>query len=187
MNGLLYAFVACFLAGCGARDQMLVAALTRRLGSRLSLLVIACASGALTSALAAVAAQDLGGAMNRDARLILASFALVAGGLESLLLSPGREAREPTRSLFAALLVLAINQLFDAARFIVLAIALVDGDPLPAALGGAGGGAAALTVGWFAAGSWSADRRGLWLARKGAGAVLVIVGVVLALWAKRLL
>jgi hypothetical protein len=45
MNGLLYAFIACFLAGCGARDQVLVAALTDRLGPRLSLLAIACFTG----------------------------------------------------------------------------------------------------------------------------------------------
>lgn len=186
MNALLYAFVACFLAGCGARDQMLVAALTRQLGARASLLVIAIASGAATTALAAMAARDLGGLMNHDARLILASFALGAAGLESLLLAPGREAREPTRSLFAALLVLASNQLFDAARFIVLAIALVDGEPLPAALGGASGGAAALAIGWFTADAWTRSSRIPNLARKGAGILLLLTGAALALWTKRM-
>ena len=78
MNGLLYAFIACFLAGCGARDQVLVAALTDRLGPRLSLLAIACFTGGLTCALAAWAADDLAGVMNHRSRLLLASFALAA-------------------------------------------------------------------------------------------------------------
>jgi Ca2+/H+ antiporter, TMEM165/GDT1 family len=186
VNGLLYAFVACFLAGCGARDQVLVAALTHRLGPRLSLLLIACGSGAITSALAAYAARDLAGMMNHDARLVLASLALGVGGLESLLVTPGRQAREPTRSLFAALLVLAINQLFDAARFIVLAIALVTDAPFPAALGGAAGGAAGIAVGWFGAGGLLGAGRALRLARRGAGAMLLMAGVALGLWTLRL-
>jgi phosphoglycerol transferase MdoB-like AlkP superfamily enzyme len=72
--------------------------------------------------------------MNHRSRLLLASFALAAAGVESLLVSPGRRAKEPTRSLFAALLVLAISQIVDASRFIVLAIALLHA-PLSAALG----------------------------------------------------
>lgn len=179
MNGLLYAFIACFLAGCGARDQVLVAALTDRLGPRLSLMVIACLTGGLTCALAAYAAQDLAGVMNHRARLLLASFALAAAGVESLLVSPGRRAKEPTRSLFAALLVLAISQIVDAARFIVLAIALLHAPP-PAALGGTLGGACAIAIGWFGAGALLAAEKHLRLARRIAGAILLLSGITLA-------
>ncbi len=187
MNGFLYAFIACLLAGCGARDQVLVAALTERLGPRLSLLVLACVSGALTSALAAWAAQDLAGMMPHDARLLLASFALGAAGLESLLIGPAPRAREPTRSLFAALLVLMVNQVVDASRFIVLAIALAVDGPWPAALGGAAGGGAAIAAGWLGAGPLLAALPRWRLARRGAGALLLAAGLGLALWTLRLI
>jgi hypothetical protein len=72
--------------------------------------------------------------------------------VESLLITPGRQAKEPTRSLFAALLVLLLNQVVDASRFIVMAIALACEAPVWAALGGTAGGAAAMAVGWFGAG-----------------------------------
>lgn len=179
MNGLLYAFIACFLAGCGARDQVLVAALTDRLGPRFSLLAIACFTGGATCALAAWAADDLAGVMNHRSRLLLASFALAAAGVESLLVSPGRRAKEPTRSLFAALLVLAISQIVDASRFIVLAIALLHA-PLSAALGGTLGGGAAMAIGWFGAGPLLAASTPLRLARRIAGAILLLAGIVLA-------
>jgi hypothetical protein len=187
MNGFLYALIACFLAGCGARDQVLVAALTERLGPRFSLLAIACVSGALTCALAAFAAQDLAGMMNHRARLLLASFALVAAGAESLLITPGKRAQEPTRSLFAAMLVLVFNQVVDASRFIVMAIALAADAPPAAALGGAAGGAAAIAVGWFGAGSLLAEAARLRLARRCAGAALLATGITLGLWEMRLI
>jgi hypothetical protein len=187
VNGFLYAFLACLLAGCGARDSVLVAGLTARLGPRLSLVVIACGSGALTSALAAWAAQDLAGMMKHDARMLLAAFALAAAGLESLLLVPGPSAREPTRSLFAALLVLVVNQVVDASRFIVLAIALAFDGPLPAALGGAAGGAVAITASWLNAQTLLSALPALRLARRCAGALLLTAGAVLGLWALRLI
>jgi hypothetical protein len=59
--------------------------------------------------------------------------------VESLLITPGRQAKEPTRSLFAALLVLLLNQVVDASRFIVMAIALACEAPVWAALGGTAG------------------------------------------------
>lgn len=187
MNGFLYAFVACLLAGCGARDQVLVAALTERLGPRFSLLAMACLSGALTCALAAWFAQDLAGMMNHSARLLLASFALVAAGAESLLLTPGKRPGEPTRSLFAALLVLVTNQVVDASRFIVLAIALAVDAPLPAALGGAVGGGAAIAIGWFGAGSLLAAEPRLRMVRRIAGLLLLAAGTGLALWDLRII
>ena len=187
MNGFLLAFLACLLAGCGARDSVLVAALTDRLGPRLSLLVIACTSGTLTSALAAWAAQDLAGMMSHDARLLLAAFALGAAGMESLLIGPGPRAQEPTRSLFAALLVLISNQVVDASRFIVLALALAFDGPVPAALGGAMGGGAAIAASWLNAGALLAALPRLRLARRCAGAVLLLAGVGLGLWAMRVI
>lgn len=187
MNGFLFAFLACLLAGCGARDSVLIAGLTVRLGPRLSLAVMACLSGALTSALAAWAAQDLAGMMNHDARMLLAAFALAAAGVESLLLVPGAQAREPTRSLFAALLVLVVNQVVDASRFIVLAIALAFEGPVPAALGGAAGGAVVLAASWLNAQALLLALPAVRQARRGAGALLLGAGVALGLWALRLI
>lgn len=186
MNAALWALCACFLAGIGARDQMLVAALTARLGRHGGLLLMGCITGAMACALAAFAAREIAGAMPHPARLVLACFALAAGGLESLLVQPRFTASEPTRSLFAAALVLLMVQAMDAARFLVLAIALASDAPVQAAVGGAAGTLFALVLGWLAAEALL-DAQGslasIWIVRirRVAGGLLLAAGVALGL------
>lgn len=183
MNGFLYALIACFLAGLGARDQMLVATLSARLGRHGGLLVAALITAAMATGVAVWAGQTIAPTLSPEARAVLAAMALVAGGLESLVLTPGPPPRQPTRSLFAAGLVLGALQVFDATRFIALAIALATDMPASAGLGALAGNGAALTLGWLAAEDLAGRRRQAAWARRGAGALLLLAGLATALWA----
>jgi len=182
MNAALWAMVGCFLAGIGARDQMLVAALTARLGRHGGLLMMGAITGALASGFAAWFSGEMAAQMTYPARLVLACFALVAAGGEALLFRPSFKAKEPTRSLFAAALVLLMQQAADAARFIVLAVALVGDAPIPAAAGGAVGTGFTLLLGWLASDAMLDAQGGIVQIRRWAGAVLLGVGIGLSGW-----
>jgi Ca2+/H+ antiporter, TMEM165/GDT1 family len=128
VNGLILALLAVLLAGLGARDQITLARLTLAQGPRPATLVLAIALACATSALAAWLSLTLAPMLNANARLFFAALALAFAGGESLLLSPGRKPEEPTRSLAA----------------------LATAAPVPAALGGAIGGAILLALAWAA-------------------------------------
>jgi len=181
MTGCLFALLAALLAGLGARDQMLVANLSARFGPRPMLLATAIASGALASGLAAWASREVSAELSHAALLLLAALSLGMAGAESLLLSPGKAPREPTNSLGAAAIVLFADQITDTARFLILAIALASEQPLAAGVGGAVGGAVALWLG-AAQARWLVGAGPLLRSiRSGAGFLLLIAGVVLAL------
>ena len=182
MNPALWSMLACFLAGIGARDQMLVAALTARLGRHGGLLLMGVITGTLASAFAAWFSGEMAAQMTYPARLVLACFALVAAGGEALLFRPTFKAKEPTRSLFAAALVLLMQQAADAARFIVLALALVGDAVVPAAAGGAVGTGFALLLGWLAADAMLDAQGGIVQIRRWAGTILLGLGLGLSGW-----
>ena len=179
MSGALFALIACALAGIGARDQLLVAGLAARNGSRPGLLVVALLSSISTAGIAAFAAQAVLPLLAADARQLLAALALGLAGAEMLLAKPARLGAEPTHSLGATAIVLLAQQLTDAARFLVFALAVGTGAPLAAGAGGAIGGAAAVAAGWLAGDDLLTLR--LTLVRRVAGAVLLVVAAGLAL------
>ena len=86
--------------------------------------------------------------------------------------------REPTDSLGAFALVLFVQQLTDAARFVLFGIAVATGAILPAAVGGAAGGAGVVAVGWIAAGVLA--NRDLRALRRGLGGAVLLVAAALA-------
>ena len=141
-------FIAVLLAGTGARDQLAVAALARSQGSRPGVLLTGFGVSAATAAFAGWAASLVAPTLNSDARLFLAALALGFAGLEALLLRPARQAAEPTDSIGALTIVLAAQQLTDAARFLIFGIALAVNAPLPSAIGGAAGGMVLLGCAW---------------------------------------
>jgi hypothetical protein len=151
VSGFLFAFLACLLASLGARDQLLVAQMSARQGARPGLLIVALIVTVLTCAAAAWLATTLSHQVpGTGARLIFAGIALALAGGEALILGAKRPPEEPTQSLFAAGLVIAAQQITDAVRFMVLALALLSAAPITAALGAAASGAAALGVAWSA-------------------------------------
>ena len=149
MTGFLLAFIGVLLAGTGARDQVLVAALVRNQGARPAVLVTGFAVSIAAAAFAGWAAALVAPTLNGDARLFLAALAVGFAGLEALLLKPFRQAREPTHSIGALALVLAALQVSDAARFLVFGIALAVNAPLQAAAGGAAGGMVLTGCAWM--------------------------------------
>lgn len=178
MSGFLFAFLACLLAGLGARDQALVAGMTRVQGARPLLLATALVAAAATTAFAAWAAWRLLPTLAPEARRLLAAMALAFSGAEMLLLGPGKTPTEPTRSLFAAFLVLAAGQITDAARFLVFALGVGTAAPITAGLGGFCGEAMALGAGWLA--PELAGHPRVRPARRVGGAVLLGVGALMA-------
>ena len=150
MSGFYFTLLAVLLAGRAARDQLTVAELTARQGARPGVLVTGLAISIATGVAAAWAGSLIAPMLPSNARLFLAALALAFAGGESLLLSPGRSPDEPTRSLGALAIVLLSRQLTDAARFLVFAMAVATNAPVPAALGGALGGAVLLAAAWFA-------------------------------------
>ncbi|MFN3516282.1 MAG: hypothetical protein ACK4YM_03865 [Novosphingobium sp.] len=148
MTGFLLAFTATILAGLGARDQVLVAAIAARLGQRFSLLLIGMTSAALAAAGAVWLAGSFAPRLPPAARQMLAALALALAALEMLLWRVRPAPAEPTRSLGAFGVVLLGLQLTDAARFLLFAIVVASLLPGAAGLGGALGGMVVVAIGW---------------------------------------
>lgn len=151
MSGFLFTFLAVLLAGIGARDQVLVAGLTARQGQRGGLLLTAIGVSVATAAVAAWAAlMVLPMLPGSGARVFFAALALGLAGAELLLVRPKVPQGEPTHSLGATAIVLAAQQLTDAARFVVLGLAAATAAPISAGIGGAAAGALVVASGWLA-------------------------------------
>ena len=178
MSGFLFAFIALLVTGIGARDQLLVAALSARRGQRPAALLVGMASAGLTAVIAAGGAALVIPLLNGNARLLLAALALGLAGAEMLIARAVPAPREPTDSLGAFALVLFVQQLTDAARFVLFGIAVATGAILPAAVGGAAGGAGVVAVGWIAAGVLA--NRDLRALRRGLGGAVLLVAAALA-------
>ena len=84
----------------------------------------------------------------QEIQVALVAIALVVAAVE--LVWPGRDKRpkEPTRSPFAAFVVLLARQWGAAARFLLFALAAATALPAYVALGGAAGAGVALAGGW---------------------------------------
>lgn len=179
MSGFLFAMLAVLIAGLGARDQLLVAGMVHRQGARRSTLVVALACGVLTAGAAALAAARMGSELGGPMRQLLAALALGLAGVELLFARQIRLPDEPTDSLGALALVLLAQQLTDAARFMVFAIAVAVDVPWAAGLGGALGAAGVAMIGWFGAADLAALP--LTAVRRSGGAVLVLAALALGL------
>jgi len=175
LSGFLYAFLASVLATFGARDQATVAQLGAVQGRRPVLLVTALASTIGTTVFVAWAAARLAADMTPEARGVFAAMALVFSGAEMLVLGQRKAPAEPTHSLFAAAIVLAAQQLTDATRFLVLALAVGTAAPLTAGVGGVVGATLAIGAGWAMPELATAPQ--LRLVRRAAGATLLVIGL----------
>jgi len=186
MSGFLFAFLATLIAGIGARDQLTIAGLATRLGQRPGLLGVAVLSAIVTSAIAAWAALAVMPILSGNAAggKILTAIALGLAGGEMLLLKSRQMPDEPTHSLGATGIVLFAHQLTDAARFVIFALAVATAAPIPAAIGGAAGSIAVVTLGWLAADDL--PLRLVTRARRIGGGVLLAIAAVLALSARGL-
>ena len=178
MADFLFAMLAVLIAGLGARDQVLVAGMAERQGPRPGILLVALA-GAVVSA---VAAGWLGTVtaplLIPRARTLLVAMVLGLAALELIFVRPRRIAAEPTHSLGAFAAVLLAQQLTDAARLLVFALAAASAVPHWTVLGGAIGGGLSVAAGWL--GAQSLRALPLVAVRRGLGTVLALVALWLA-------
>lgn len=183
MPSLFLSFMGAVLAGFGGRDYRLVAHLSARFDGSAMVLVLGLASSLITAAVAAFGGSAIASIAGGNAGLMLAALALLWAGLE--MIWPWRRAlpQEPTRSAFAILAVLLATQIGDAARFLILAMAVATGSAPLTAMGGAIGGCAAIALAWSEAGRAlppALVRR----MRMMLGVVLALSGVVLGVVAR---
>lgn len=148
MPAFYLTLVAVLLAGIGARDQVTVAGLAERQGQRPGVLLVALLSAALTAGFAAWAAGVMLAELPPPARAIFAAIALGMAGIESMVLMPRRDPREPTNSLGALLLVLLMHQVTDAARFLVFGMGVGLAGPVAAGAAGLVGGCLLVAFAW---------------------------------------
>ena len=180
MSSFLFGFAAAFLLTIGARDQVLVARMAGVLGA--PILFAALLAGAVTAGAMALAGDAIAGLLPTAAQRMLVAMAMVFAAFE--LFWPARDKRpeEPTRSLFAALVVLLARQWGDAARFLLFALAAATALPAFVAAGGAIGAACALAGGWALREDLEAvPLRPLRLAM---GVIVLILGIVIGLGAR---
>ncbi|MEW9854458.1 hypothetical protein [Novosphingobium sp. M1R2S20] len=185
MGAFYLALIAVLLSGIAARDQVTIAALTRRQGKRSGVLVVSLSLAALTCAGAAYAADQVLAILAPPARPVLAAIALGLAGLESLLLSPRADPREPTRSLGALAIVLTAHQLTDAARFTLFGVAVGTGAPFAAGLGGGLAGLLLVLVAWTYPQAF--PTRVVSVLRRVVGGLLLLVAVAMFLRVRGLL
>lgn len=178
MAALLFSLLAVLLVGLGGRDQLTLAALTVRQGLRPALLIAALATCAVSISVAVWASDLIAAMLNTPARTLFLAMALGIAGAEMLILRRASRPLEPTNSLGAFVLVLLAQQLTDAARFVVLGLAVFTRAPVPVAMG-AGAAAAALMIGAFLAAQTVVDTRWVW-PRRVLGLIALVTAALIA-------
>lgn len=170
MAGFLFALLASIVVGIGARDQALVAGLSVRQGARPAVLALALLAAFASAGVAAWAGVQVAPMLVPAARTMLVAMVLGLAALELLVMRPLKQPAEPTESLFAFGVVLLAQQLTDAARLVIFALAAASTLPVATALGGAIGCSVTVVIGWLLAAE---------LRRWPLGAVRRALGVVL--------
>jgi hypothetical protein len=184
MPALFLALLTSALAMLAARPTLQTARLAAALGSSAGLLVACWTTAIATSALAGWGGAWLSPQMaSAAAKGMFVAFALALSGIELLFLRSRAKPGEPTRSLGAMLIVLAAEQVTDAARFFVLALSVATAGPVLAAAGGALGSGAVLTAAWAVGGAWE-RRLPLTAIRFGVGGLFLLAAAVVGLSAR---
>ena len=182
MASFLLTLLAALAVGVGARDQMLVAWMAARPGAKsgpgVGLLVTAIGVALFSAGLAGWAGSLAAPQLAPPARVLLVALALGLAALELLVLRPGRRPAEPTASLGALAVVLLAQQVTDAARLLVFALAASSAVPPLAIAGGMLGCAGTALIGWMG-GARLAALPLIWV-RRALGVVLAGIAAYLA-------
>lgn len=183
MDGFLLSLLLVFALALGGRDQTLVAQWSDALGQSVPLLLTGITAAAVSSGAMAWLGAEFAALLPRRAAQMLVAFALAAAAVELAWPVKAIPPQEPTRSLGAIAIVLLAQQIGDAARFAVFALAAWASLPVAAGLGGALGGAAAIALGW-AVGGTSLARWPLRSVRLGLAACLIVAAIFIGLNAR---
>ena len=177
MSSFLFGFAAALLLTIGARDQLLVARLASPLGA--TILLAGLVAAVVTAVAMALAGDAIAQLLPVAAQRMLVAIALLVAAVELFWPARERRAKEPTRSPFAAFVVLLARQWGDAARFLLFALAAASALPGHVAAGGAIGAAFALAGGW-ALGE-DLDALPLRAFRLVMGAIVLVAGAIMGL------
>jgi len=179
MPAFYLTLLAVLLAGFGARDQVTIAGLALRQGQRPATLIVGLVTMALATVAVVFAATLMLAELPPPARAIFVAIALGMAGLESLVLVPRRDPKEPTNSLGALGFVLLVHQVTDAARFLVFGMGVGMAAPYASGVAGLLGGAVLTGFAWALPQVFDKPFA-RWL-RRVVGAVLVLVALGLLL------
>ena len=182
MPAFFLTFVAVAAAMLAGRDAHRVARLRVTLGWTGPLLVTGLLAALAGAGLAAWIARELAPLIPPSFKPFVVAVALGLAGLEVLLRTPPDNPREPTRSMGAITLVLLLGMVTDASGFIILSMAIVTGEPLLAAAGGATGALVVLSGAILAAEDW--QMLPLKTLRRIVGTGLLFAAIVIALYAQ---
>jgi Ca2+/H+ antiporter, TMEM165/GDT1 family len=152
VDGFLLAMLLVAMLAMGGRDQRMVAQWADSLGQSATLLGVALATSCLSAGAMAYIGAEFASLLPRRAAQMLIAFALALAAAELALPVRLKEPGEPPRSLVALGIMLLARQFGDGARFAVFAFAAWSVWPMTAGLGGAIGGAAAVSLGWAVGG-----------------------------------
>lgn len=177
MSSLYLTLLAVLVSGFAGKDQVTLAGLAKDQGKRPTVLAVGMLVSGGTAAFAAWAAIFISEMLVPDARLFLSAVALGLAGLESLILAPRVREAEPTHSLIATSIVLAMHQLTDSARFLIFGIAVATNAPLAAGIGGALGGMVLVAAAWYRPENVTGSRARL--VRRLVGAALIVLALYL--------
>lgn len=183
MPAFFLSFLACAFVIVAGREQVRVARLSAGLGAGAGLFAAIWISAIAASVLVAWVGSLMAPMIPGNGKLMFLAMAMLLASLELVFLRPGKPPAEPTRSVGAILLVLLAKQATDGARFLVLALCVVTGDPVLAGIGGALGSGIALSVAAMAGREWEA-RLPLRLIANLAGAALTVAAIFVALSAR---
>jgi putative Ca2+/H+ antiporter (TMEM165/GDT1 family) len=150
MAEFVLALVISIVCGCGARDQVLIGALSARQGRRAAVLAVAVGCAMIVAVFAAWIGAWLAGTMaSLTIRQALIAAVMVAALVDLARVPQVRLPAEPTDSLGALALVLLVYQLRDGGRLLAVAVGLLAGANWPAVAAGAASGAAIMVAaGW---------------------------------------
>ncbi len=183
MPALFLSLIAAALALAGGRSARLAAQLSASLGGSAGLLAVCWFTAAASSAVAAWGGGILAPELNANGKTMFVAVALAVAALELAWPQRRKGPAEPTRSLGAITLVLLAGQVTDAARFLVLALSVATGMPVLAAVGGAIGTGATLTLAWASGAAWE-ERLPLGAIRLGIAALFLVAAAWSAMAAR---
>lgn len=148
MPAFFLSMLATLLLTCGARDQMLMAQVAHRFNQPFTLLISGWLASLLAAAVATFGGVLIAPLLTPAAKQILLAMTLLVAALEMVWMRSSAKPTEPTRSMFAIVTVILARQITDGARFVLFGLAAYNANMWLVLIGGAFGGAAALTVAW---------------------------------------
>ena len=191
MDSFLFCLVLVCAIALGGREQMLVAQLSDKLADHkgalirrpIPLLALGLCCCIISAGIMAYAGMTMAEILPERAAHMLVAFALAIAAFELAWPVKLKPVAEPTRSTVAIGVVLLWRQLGDAARFVVFAFAAEAVYPLTAFIGGALGGAAAVTIGWIS-GTDALSRLPLRWMRLAMAVALIVAAIFIGLNAR---